>query len=115
MHAKKRTTQRAVAPPNQRSPLSLLMVLCCNHEFDICVYEIERLYYIHAPHAFSHWIFRHKPRLAGIPSYAHQFALLNVHFQSNFFFFFLSTCDGAAVRACVSLPSQRAVSDPPIK
>lgn len=36
-------------------------------------------------------------------------------FSPTFFFFFLSTCDGAAVRACVSLPSQRAVSDPPIK
>lgn len=57
---------------------ALLIVLRFNHQFDISVYQMERLYYIHTPHAFSHWIFKHKPRLAGIPSYAHQFPLLNV-------------------------------------
>lgn len=50
-------------------------VLRFNHLFDISVYQMGRLYYIHAPHASSHWMFEHKPRLAGIPSYAQLLSL----------------------------------------
>lgn len=55
---------------------------------------MERLYYIHTPHAFSHWIFKHKPRLAGIPSRAHQFLHWMCALSPAF------TADDAAVCSC---------------
>lgn len=51
----------------------------------MCVYQTTGLYYIHPPHAPSHWTLRDKPRLAWLASpsfYAHHFA----HFRTNFFF-----------------------------
>lgn len=71
------------APPNQRRPFSLSIVLRCNHQFDILwLSDGKTIIYILPTH--SHIGYSDRPRLAGICSYALQLPLLTASSHSNF-------------------------------